>query len=664
MGEKVHRNSLQPGYKLHWYTIKEILGQGGFGITYLAFDNNLEEDVAIKEFLPIELAMREGDFSIHPLSEGHKDNFEWGLDRFIKEARTLTKFKHPNVVRVRSVFNENNTAYMVMEFERGESLQEILSRRKTLDEAELMNIIIPLLGGLEVVHQSNFIHRDIKPANIFIREDGSPLLLDFGSARQALGEETKTLTSLVSPGYAPFEQYYSKSDEQGPFTDIYGFGATLYRAVTGLTPMDAVDRSRSILQSSTDTIVTSTEISKNNYSGRFLYAIDHAMKFKPEERPQTVAEWKREFELPDNPIREAKEIEKQITQPGTQAVAKKAAREAARKKPGKVTYMLVLLLLLFGAAYYYQDVLLNEQQQWQQDNEIESLLAAAQAEQPAGDTALANYRRVLELQANNAEARLGLQAITNQLTANASNQIKAGDFSAAEKTLAEAAAILPDAASIKLASEELAQAKVSLKNKLAKEKLRIEQLASVIKKAQTAADKGQVTETFSLIEQARILDADNIAIAEIKSRLRVALETQAALATSRAKQAMKDKDTKSARQSLQRAKQIKAQLNKLNLPEAEMVGTDHSTVLLNVAKAAATEGDFGVAIEKFNEAKSLGADAETISAFKAELVPILEEQAAAAAAGAKQAMKDKKRTLAKTALKRAKDIKAKLEQLK
>ncbi|MFT5396812.1 MAG: serine/threonine protein kinase, partial [Gammaproteobacteria bacterium] len=326
MGEKVHRNSLQPGYKLHWYTIKEILGQGGFGITYLAFDNNLEEDVAIKEFLPIELAMREGDFSIHPLSEGHKDNFEWGLDRFIKEARTLTKFKHPNVVRVRSVFNENNTAYMVMEFERGESLQEILSRRKTLDEAELMNIIIPLLGGLEVVHQSNFIHRDIKPANIFIREDGSPLLLDFGSARQALGEETKTLTSLVSPGYAPFEQYYSKSDEQGPFTDIYGFGATLYRAVTGLTPMDAVDRSRSILQSSTDTIVTSTEISKNNYSGRFLYAIDHAMKFKPEERPQTVAEWKREFELPDNPIREAKEIEKQITQPGTQAVAKKAAR--------------------------------------------------------------------------------------------------------------------------------------------------------------------------------------------------------------------------------------------------------------------------------------------------------------------------------------------------
>jgi len=664
MGEKVHRNSLQPGYKLHWYTIKEILGQGGFGITYLAFDTNLEEDVAIKEFLPIELAMREGDFSIHPLSEGHKDNYEWGLDRFIKEARTLTKFKHPNIVRVRSVFNDNNTAYMVMEFESGESLQEVLSRRKTLDESELMNIIIPLLGGLEVVHQTNFIHRDIKPANIFIRKDGSPLLLDFGSARQALGQETKTLTSLVSPGYAPFEQYYSKSDEQGPFTDIYGLGATLYRAVTGISPMDAVDRSKSILQTSNDTIVTSTEIAKDKYSARFLAAIDHAMKFKPEDRPQTVADWKREFELPYNPIREAKEVERQITQPGTQALAKKAAKKATRKKPGKITFVLLLLLVLFGAAYYYQDLLLNEQQQWQQDNEVEALLAAAQAEQPAGELALANYRRILELQSNNAEALLGLQSITNQLTTNAINQIKAGDFSAAEKTLDEAAAILPDAASIKLAHEKLAQAKLAQKERLAQAKLKAEKLDAAIKRAQSAASKGQVTETFALIEQARILDADNNAIVEIKIRLRVALETQADLATSRAKSAMKNKDTKSARQSLKRAKEIKVQLSKLNLPESDIAGADNSAVLLSVAKAAATEGDFDVAIEKYKEAKSLGADAETITAFKTQLVSILETQAAEAATEAQQAMKDKNMTLAKTSLKKAKDIKAKLEQLK
>ncbi len=658
--EKSHRNSLQPGYKLQWYEIKEILGQGGFGITYLAYDKNLDEDVAIKEFLPIEVATREGDFSIHPLSESHKKNYEWGLDRFIKEARTLTKFKHPSIVRVRSVFKENNTAYMVMEYERGESLQEILTRRKKLDEAELINIIIPLLGGLEIVHETGFIHRDIKPANIFIRKDGSPLLLDFGSARQALGEETKTLTSLVSPGYAPFEQYYSKSDEQGAFTDIYGLGATLYRAVTGVSPMDAVDRSKSILQNSTDSIVTASEIARGQYSERFLAAIDHAMKFKPEERPQTVSEWKREFELPNDPIRIANEIEQQATQPGTQV----PPRKKTFKKPGKVSAIVLMLLLVLGAGVYFQETMLNQVQLWQQNDEIESLLTAAQAEQPAGDKALANYRQVLQLQPENAEARLGLQSITSQLVAKARNEINAGDFSEAEKTLAKATAILPDAADIKLAADQLEQAKVTHKNKLAEAKLRAEQLASAIKKAQAAADKGQITDTFALIEQARILDAEEPAITDIKNRLRIALETQAALMTSRARQAMKNKDTKGARQSLMKAKEINAQLDKLHLPETKMLRENEIRILLNVASAAAQEGDIDLALEKFAEAKSLGGDAETINETKNQLRTMLEKQASEATAEAQQAMKDENMTLARSALKKAKDIKGKLEQMK
>jgi serine/threonine protein kinase len=558
--EKTHRNSLQPGHKLHWYEIKEILGQGGFGITYLAHDANLDEDVAIKEFLPIELASREDDYSIHPLSESHRKNFEWGLDRFIKEARTLTKFKHPSIVRVRNVFEDNNTAYMVMEYENGESLQQLLSKRKTLEEAELIQIIIPLLGGLEVVHETGFIHRDIKPANIFIRDDGSSVLLDFGSARQALGEETKTLTSLVSPGYAPFEQYYSKSDEQGPFTDIYGLGATLYRAVTGVGPMDAVDRSKSILQNSTDSIVTASEIAKGRYSERFLAAIDHAMKFKPEERPQTVPEWKREFELPNDPIRVANEIEQQATQPGTQFLPKKKKF----KKPGKVSAIFLVLLLVLGAGAYFQETLLNQLQLRQQSDEIESLLTAAQAEQPAGDKALANYRRVLQLQPKNAEARLGLQSITSQLVAKARDEINAGDFSAAEKTLIDAAAILPDAANIKLAADQLEQAKVTQKNKLANEKLRAEQLDSAIKKAQAAADRGQVIGTLGSIEKARTLGAEAQVISEIKERLRNALEAQADKETSLARQFMKQNDTNAARQALKRAKEIKAQLDTLN----------------------------------------------------------------------------------------------------
>ena len=667
MAGKIHRNSLQSDYKLHWYEIKEILGQGGFGITYLAHDTNLDEDVAIKEFLPIELAMRESDFSIHPLSDGHKDNYEWGLDRFIKEARTLTKFKHPSIVRVRSVFKENNTAYMVMEYEHGESLQELLTRRKTLEEVELIKIIIPLLAGLETVHETGFIHRDIKPANIFIRQDDSPLLLDFGSARQALGEETKTLTSLVSAGYAPFEQYYSKSDEQGAFTDIYGLGATLYRAVTGIGPMDAVDRSRSILQTSKDTIVTATEIAKGKYSERFLAAIDHALMFKSEDRPQTVAEWRKEFELPADPIKEAITIEQQVTQPEATALA----RQQDKKLIPLMTIVFFAALISLVATIYFNEEINQIIQSidivsgGQNENvEIESLLTAAQTEQPAGNRALANYRRVLQLQPNNAEARLGLQIITSQLASNARDEIKTGDFPAAEKSLAEAAAILPDDADIKLISDDLAQAKVAHNNKLAKAKVRAEQLESAIKKAQTAADKGQVTETFSLIEQARILDADNQAIVEIKNRLHVALETQSTLASMRAKKALKNKDTKSARRALLRAKEINAQLNKLNLPKSKMADANKILVLLNVAKAATAEGDLDLAIEKFKEARSMGGDADAITEVKNQLELALETQATEAAAEAQQAIKDNKSKLARKALKYAKDIKAKLEQIK
>jgi len=319
VAEKIHRNSLKPGYKLHWYEIRHVLGQGGFGITYLAYDSNLDKLVAIKEYLPIELAVRERDSSVHPITEDRGKNYQWGLERFIKEARTLSQFSHPNIVRVYAVFEENNTAYMVMEYEHGESLQSILTQRKTMEEAELLSILLPILGGLDLVHQAGFIHRDIKPANIFIRKDGSPVLLDFGSARQALGAQTKTLTSLVSPGYAPFEQYYSKSDAQGSWTDIYGLGATLYRAITGIAPMDAVDRSKAIVEGSRDIFVPAVEIGKGKYSERFLKAIDHALRFKAQERPQNLAVWKSEFGFGEDlaEINRLKMLERATTRPGT-----------------------------------------------------------------------------------------------------------------------------------------------------------------------------------------------------------------------------------------------------------------------------------------------------------------------------------------------------------
>ena len=194
-----------------------------------------------------------------------------------------------------SVFEFNGTAYMVMRYEKGESLDLVLDRQKTLDEETLLQTLFPILDGLAAVHEAGFIHRDIKPANIYIREDGSPVLLDFGSARQAVGR-SKTLTILIAPGYAPFEQYYSSGDSQGPWTDIYSLGATLYRAIASVPPIDAIERSKGILGSTRDVLVPATLIGKERYSQSFLRAVDHALKFSETERPQSIAQWLNELD--------------------------------------------------------------------------------------------------------------------------------------------------------------------------------------------------------------------------------------------------------------------------------------------------------------------------------------------------------------------------------
>ena len=286
-----HLNALTPGTQLHWYEIKDILGQGGFGITYLAEDLNLAHEVAIKEYMPVDLATRVEQNHVQSVSHEHEYRYRWGLQNFIDEARTIGQFKHPNIVRVRNVFEANNTAYMVMDYELGETLQEILNRRKILEEADVRTVIFPILDGMKLIHAHGFIHRDIKPANIFIRVDGEPVLLDFGSARQALEESRHALTSIFSKGYAPIEQYNTNDDEQGPWTDIYAVGATIYRSISGIPPCDAIDRSTAISITGRDTYVSAMEIGKGKYSETLLKAVDMAMNFKRQDRPQSISEW-------------------------------------------------------------------------------------------------------------------------------------------------------------------------------------------------------------------------------------------------------------------------------------------------------------------------------------------------------------------------------------
>lgn len=294
MTDSAFPDALPSQHRLHWYVLERVLGQGGFGITYLARDTNLDQAVAIKEYLPVDVATRRADATVRPRSDEQGERYRWGLDRFIQEARTLARFDHPNIVRVLSVFEQNGTAYMVMRFEEGENFAALLDRKRTLAEEDLMRVLLPVLDGLELVHNAGFIHRDIKPDNVHIRADGSPVLLDFGSARHSLGH-ARTVTILVAPGYAPFEQYYSSGEDQGPWTDIYSLGATCYRAIAGVAPMDAIARSKGILGSTRELLVPAAAVGSGRYSDRLLKAIDHALAFGEKDRPAAIAQWRAEL---------------------------------------------------------------------------------------------------------------------------------------------------------------------------------------------------------------------------------------------------------------------------------------------------------------------------------------------------------------------------------
>jgi serine/threonine protein kinase len=279
--------ALSVGTQLDDFEITEVLGQGGFGVTYKAVDRRLQRNVAIKEYLPREFAFRDEQATVRARTAKDEGIFNWGLTRFIDEARALAKFKHPSIVAVIRYFEANGTAYLVMEYEEGKDLErwikggsEAMSERALIDR-----IVLPLLDGLAKIHDAGLLHRDIKPENVFIRRDGSPLLIDFGSSRPHGQGQSSNLTSIVSAGYSPFEQY-GVAQRQGPWSDVYAFGGTLYRLVVGKPPTDAIARQQGVDQPA------AAEMATGRYSERFLRAIDRALAMDPAERPQSAAEFR------------------------------------------------------------------------------------------------------------------------------------------------------------------------------------------------------------------------------------------------------------------------------------------------------------------------------------------------------------------------------------
>ncbi len=275
------------------YRIERALGAGGFGITYLAVEIPLARRVTIKEYFPVDFAARNGADDVCPRSQESAADYSWGLDRFLAEAQTLAKFNHPNIVRVYRYFRDRNTGYIALHFEEGSSLKGWLKALgRAPRQAELDRIVPPMLDALEVIHAADFLHRDIAPDNIIIRRDGSPVLIDFGSARAEVAKHSKTVSALVKPGYSPYEQYGTDGRQQGPWTDIYSLGATLYQAITGKRPPDAPTRMM------LDEYVPARDGALSSYRPGFLSAIDHALRLETGKRPRTVAEWRAELMAP------------------------------------------------------------------------------------------------------------------------------------------------------------------------------------------------------------------------------------------------------------------------------------------------------------------------------------------------------------------------------
>lgn len=281
------------GHRLDEFELLEVIGEGGFGIVYRAYDHSLQREVAVKEYMPSMLARRVGDNSVHVRSERLTATFEAGLRSFINEARTLAQFSHPALVRVHRFWESNSTAYMAIQLYKGRTLRRLADEEPgKVTETWLLGMLGPLLGALETLHRSQCFHRDIAPDNIFIQQDDLPVLLDFGAARKSIADLVDEVAVMVKSGYSPIEQYADDNTLlQGPWTDLYALGAVLYRAVTGHPPPSAVVRSVQ------DAYVPLSSMGRADLSPAFCAAVDHTLAVHSKDRTQTVAAFAAELGL-------------------------------------------------------------------------------------------------------------------------------------------------------------------------------------------------------------------------------------------------------------------------------------------------------------------------------------------------------------------------------
>ena len=435
MGEEArseHYFALPAKSKLYEFEIEAVLGHGGFGITYRANDTLLQETVAIKEFLPNEVAVRISDATIRAKSQRDQPDFEEGLKSFLEEARMMARFRHPRIVHVRRFFELHGTGYIVLDYEHGKTLGDRLSEGPQLSEAELRDILSGVLDGLEAVHGRAILHRDLKPNNIMLREDGAPVIIDFGAARDFQTRHSRSVTAIATAGYAPPEQY-GVGGQQGPWSDLYALGAIAYRAVSGLTPVDSLRRLRS------DPLVPAVTIGIGKYDNALLRTIDWMLKIDEADRPVSVAQVREALRggtIPvtgpqsqagrpasnDGRVERSRPGVLQNPASGTLEDVRKPSRR--RKISAVVAGLLVSVGLAVGAYAFNVNYQARQQVALQAKQEAERQAQLAKEQQ-------AKERQAKEQQAREQQAREEQQRLAGQLAEAGSDQSRLEQFLAA-----------------------------------------------------------------------------------------------------------------------------------------------------------------------------------------------------------------------------------------
>ena len=579
------RGTLPAGTRLRNYELLAVLGHGGFGITYYAKDTTLGREVAVKEYLPTTLALRENGSTVVPRSTQFAEDFIWGRERFLEEARILATLEGaPAVVRVYDFLEANGTAYMIMGLARGDTLEQRLKRDGKLPPAITQRMLDRLLDGLEAVHKTGFLHRDVKPANIILDANNNPTLIDFGASRSSMADRTAAMTAIFTPRYAAAEQL--TSDKQGPWTDIYGLSATLYHAITGKAPPSPLERALN------DAYEALAKLSPEGYPSGILQGIDAGLTVRAKDRPQSITEWRDILSgTAAEPVSDETVFERpKRTLPASRETSVQQQPLPARNNRSRLYAGVSAIVLLAATGAYLFDIPKLVFSHALQDMKVEQLeqaleerrkaLAAAE-ERRLEDARLKAAREAEEKQKAEAEAKARAEAEARQKAEaeaqakrKAEEEAKArAEAEAKEKAAAEARQKAEAEEKQKAEAEAKARAEAEARQKAeaeAQAKRKAEEEARARVEAEAREKAAAAARQKAEAEERRKAEAEAKARAEAEARQKAEAEAQA---KRKAEEEAKAKAEAAARENAATEARQKAEAEARRKAEAEAKAT-------------------------------------------------------------------------------------------